>query len=88
MSSYFKKSEPTIHHLYNKQVELYRTTLLSFCKFEQIEKLSTDSALVKFKYDETKNHLGKSKIQLGVKATQLLKNLSQDDKDLFTFGAK
>ena len=84
----FKKSEPTIHLLYNKQVELYRTTLLSFCKFEQIEKLSTDSALVKFKYDETKNHLGKSKIQLGVKATQLLKNLSQDDKDLFTFGAK
>ena len=84
----FQRNEPTIHLLYNKQVELYRTTLLSFCKFEEVEKLSNDSALVKFKYEETKNHLHKSKIELGVKATEIIKNFSQDDKDIFTVGAK
>lgn len=34
----FQRNEPTLHLLYNKQVELYRTTLLLFCKFEIIGK--------------------------------------------------
>ena len=31
----FQRNEPTMHLLYNKQVELYRTTLLLFCKFKR-----------------------------------------------------
>ena len=46
----FQRSEATMHLLYNKQVDLYRYTLISFCKFEEIAKLKSDSALVKFEY--------------------------------------
>ena len=77
-----------MHLLYDKQVELYGTTLLLFCKFEKIENLTTDSRLVGYKYNEPKNHLDKSEMQIGYKATELLKKMPKDDKELFLFEVK
>ena len=84
----FQRSEPTLHLLYNKQVDLYRNTLISFCNFEMIAKIESDSALVKFDYNNKKNQLDKSKINIGTKASKLLKSFSDDERSVFMFGVK
>ena len=84
----FQRKDPTIHLLYNKQVELYRTILLSFCDFGQISMLSSDSELVKFDYRNEDKQLDKCKINVGEKTTKLLKNVSEDTKTVFMGGVK
>ena len=84
----FQRSDPTIHLLYNKQVELYRTTLMAYCKFDVIAKLSTDSELVKFDYKKKEYQMDKSKITFGVKATKSVKNISDLEKTAFICGVK
>ena len=84
----FQRSDPTLHLLYNKQVDLYRNTLISFCNFEMIAKLGSDSELVKFDYKNKKNQLENSKITIGTKATKLTKKISEDDKKVFFFGIR
>ena len=77
-----------MHLLYNKQVDLYRYTLISFCKFEEIAKLKSDSALVKFEYKKEENQLENLKINIGTKATKLSKQLSDDEMKVFMLGIK
>ena len=84
----FQRSESTIHLLYNKQVDLYRTTLLAFCDFDKIARITSDSELVKFDYKKAENQLNKSKINVGVKATKLIKSISDDEKAVYTCGVK
>ena len=84
----FQRSDSTLHLVYNKQVELYRTTLMAYCKFNVIEKLSTDSELVNFDYKKKENHMDKSMITLGVKATKLIKNLTDFRKSIFYIWCK
>ena len=53
----FQRETPTIHLLYDKQVDLFRNTLLQFCKIEIIEKIKDDKELTNFEFSKSKNQL-------------------------------
>ena len=63
----FQRETPTIHLLYDKQVDLFRNTLLQFCKIEIIEKIKDDKELTNFEFSKSKNQLSYDKIIVGIK---------------------
>ena len=50
----FQRKESTIHMMYDEQVDLFRSVLLSFCSFDDIEKLKTAADLTNFVFTDVK----------------------------------
>ena len=50
----FQRDSTTLHIMYSKQTDLYRNTLLQFCKFEIIEKIKTANELINFDFKDKK----------------------------------
>ena len=84
----FQREEPTIHLMYDKQVDLYRSTLMHFCVFSKIETLKNSVELVAFDYKHKDNLKPIDEISLGVVAKKLISHFSQQDKMVFLSGAK
>ena len=84
----FQRAEPTIHLIYNKQIELYRTVLMHYCKFEKIEKLKNDYDLVHFDYKKKESQLDIKSISLGESAAKLMKYVPENEKALLKCGVK
>ena len=84
----FQRETPTIHLLYDKQVDLFRNTLLQFCKIEIIEKIKDDKELTNFEFSKSKNQLSYDKIIVGIKAKELITKFTNQERDVFLFGVK
>ena len=72
--------------MYSKQTDLYRNTLLQFCKFEIIEKIKTANELINFGFKDKKNMLPIEKISIGTKAKECISKFSTNEKQLFLEG--
>ncbi|CAL4071047.1 unnamed protein product, partial [Meganyctiphanes norvegica] len=48
----FEMSEITIHLLYDKQMDLFRTALMYFCPLDKIQKLKDTDSLLAFEYNK------------------------------------
>ena len=70
----FQQETPTIHLLYDKQVELLRNTLLQFCKLKEIGKIKDNKELTNFDFNKAKNQLSYDKIIyiVGMKTKELI----------------
>ena len=75
----FQRETPTIHLLYDKQVDLFRNTLLQFCKIEIIEKIK-DKELTNFEFSKSKNQLSYDKIIVGIKAKELITKFTNQER--------
>ena len=84
----FQRTSPTIHIMYSKQVELFRNTLLQFCRFELIEKIDNDKDLIHFDFKEKKNILPTEKINIGIKAKECISKFTNNEKIVFLEGVK
>ena len=84
----FQRQDPTIHLLYDKQVDLFRGTLLHFCVFSKIKPLRKSVTLIKFDYKHNDNVKPLDEISIGVAAKGIISKFSQQDKTVFLSGVK
>ena len=84
----FQQETPTIHLLYDKQVELFRNTLLQFCKLKEIGKIKDDKELTNFDFNKAKNQLSYNKIIVGMKTKELISKITNQERDVFLCGVK
>ena len=82
----FQREEPTIHLLYDKQVDLFRGTLIHFCIFSKLKPLRNSVDLVNFEYKDKDNIKPLNEISIGIKATEFISHFSEQDKTLFLSG--
>ena len=62
----FQRAEPTIHLLYDKQINLFQTTLIHFCPLDKIEKVKKSDTLLTFEYNKSENMLPNKDISIGI----------------------
>ena len=84
----FQRDEPTLHLLYDQQIDLFRGTLLHFCDFSKIKALKNSKELLKFDFKNEINIKALEEISVGVATKELLSNFSQQVKTLFLGGVK
>ena len=84
----FQRSEPLIHLLYDKQIDLFRTTLIHFCHLRKIEKLKTSDALLSFDYRKPENVLPYNEFSIGKMTKRLISDFSENNKVVFYEGIK
>ena len=84
----FQKNEPTIHLLYDQQVDIFRNTLLMYCKFDSVAALLTDADLVNFDFKNEKYHIHVRSISIGEKTIRFVKKMSDNECTIFMAGVK
>ena len=84
----FQKNEPTIHLLYDQQVDLFRNTLLMYCKFTSVAALIKDKDLVNFKFSDKENHMPVKSICIGEKTKSYIRKFSENEYTIFMAGIK
>ena len=84
----FQRDSPTIHIMYSKQVDLFRNTLLQFCRFELIENIKNDKDLITFDFKDKKHVLPIEKINIGIKARGSISRFTNTEKNVFLEGVK
>ena len=84
----FQKTETTIHLMYDKQVELFQTTLLYFCPLKKIEELKDATSLLSFDYAKKENNLPLNDISIGREAKKIISGFAENDRALFLSGVK
>ena len=87
----FQKSETTINLLYDKQIDLLRTTLLYFCPLDKIEKLKDADSLISYEYNnpaKPQNILPLNDFTIGRNARKLVSDLSESEQTVFMHGVK
>ena len=80
----FQRAEPVIHLLYDKQVDLFRTTLLHFCPLKKIEKLKTSDSLLSFDYKKSENVLPYNEFSIGNKTKRLVSEFPENDSHILS----
>ena len=84
----FQRKESTIHMMYDEQVDLFRSVLLSFCTFSEIEKLKTAADLTSFKFTDVKVQMNETDIKMGSYVSKELGALKDSNKTYFCRGVK
>ena len=87
----FQKSETTIHLLYDKQIDLLRTTLLYFCPLDKIEKLKDADSLISYEYNnpaKPENILPLNDFTIGRDAKKIVFDFSEREQTVFMHGVK
>lgn len=84
----FQRAEPTIHLLYDKQINLFQTTLIHFCPLDKIEKLKKSDTLLTFEYNKSENMLPNKDISIGIQTKKLIADFTDNDKTVFYQGIK
>ncbi|CAL4194638.1 unnamed protein product [Meganyctiphanes norvegica] len=79
----FQRSDTTIHLLYDKQIDLFRKTLLYFCHLEKIEMLKCSDTLLSFDYENKDNILPQTEFSIGRNAKKLISEFAENDKTVF-----
>ena len=72
----FQRSSTTIHLLYDKQVDLFRTTLIYFCHLEMIENCKFSQDLLGFDFEKSENILPFKDFSIGSNAKKLIQDFS------------
>ena len=84
----FQREEPTIHILFDQQVDLYRGTLLHFCVFSKVKALRKSEDLVKFDFNHKTNKKPLEEISVGVSSKKFFSKFSEQEKILFLSGVQ
>ena len=84
----FQREEPTIHLLYDKQVDLFKGTLIHFCVFSKIKPLRNSLDLIKFDFKCKENIKPLNEISIGINAKEIISQFSEQNKLLFLSGVK
>lgn len=84
----FQRNEPTVHLLYDKQVDILRDTLLCFCKLETVEKIKSGADLIKYKCRNEENVLALKDISIGIRAKTYVNKFDDRDRMVFLKGVK
>lgn len=84
----FQRDSPTIHIMYSKQLDLFRNTLLQFCKFEVIEKINNAKDLINFDFKAKKNIKPIETINIGIKTKECISKFTNNEKSVFLEGVK
>ena len=84
----FQKNDPTIHLLYDQQVDLYRNTLLMYCKFDTVAALLNDNDLVKFDFNNEEHHIQLKFISIGDETKRYIRKMSEVECTIFMIGVK
>ncbi|CAL4189446.1 unnamed protein product [Meganyctiphanes norvegica] len=79
----FQRSTTTIHLLYDKQIELYRTTLIYFCRLDIIEKCKCNEDLLGIDFLDSENCLKLEEFSIGSNAKKLISDFVEKDKIFF-----
>ena len=79
----FQRSTTTIHLLYDKQIELYRTTLIYFCRLYIIEKCKCNEDLLGIDFLDSENCLKLEEFSIGSNAKKLISDFVEKDKIVF-----
>ena len=84
----FQRSSTTIHLLYDKQVDLFRTTLIYFCRLEMIENCKFSQDLLGFDFEKSENILPFKDFSIGSNAKKLIQDFSENDRTVFMVSIK
>ena len=79
----FQRTDTTIHLLYDKQIDLFRTTLIYFCRLDEIEKCSFNNELLAFDYEKAANILPLKDFSIGRNTKRLVEKFSEDEAKMF-----
>ena len=84
----FQRSDTTIHLLFDKQVDLFRTTLLYFCHLDRLKILKLSEEFLAFDFEKSENILPVEEFSIGINATKLISGFEKCDKLLFLQSVK
>ena len=84
----FQRSDTTIHLLFDKQVDLFRTTLIYFCHLDRLQRLRFSEELLAFDFEKPENILPVEEFSIGINAKKLISGFEECDKLLFLQSVK
>ncbi len=79
----FQRKESTIHIMYDEQVDLFRNVLISFCSFNEIEKLKTAADLTSFMFTDAKVQMSETETKMGSYVSRELRAFKDSSKTHF-----
>ena len=69
--------------LYDKQIDVYRTTLIYFCKLELIENCKSSDDILSIDFSNSVTVLPYEEISIGSHARRLISDFREEDKIVF-----
>ena len=69
-------------------MDLYRNTLLIYCKFDTVAALLTDNDLVNFDFNEEEHHMQLKSISIGEETKRYVRKMSEVEFTIFMTGVK
>ena len=79
----FQRSNTTIHLLYDKQVDVFHTTLIYFCKLDLIENCKSSEDILSIDFSNSDTVLPYEEISVGSHARRLISDFREEDKIVF-----